>query len=124
MLFPFGFGLSYTTYGYSGLTVTAGENTNVAFTVKNTGVRPGTEIAEVYASLPQSAGEAPKRLVRWTRVDLAPGESKQVSVAVGRDRLTIYDEPTDSWKLVPGDYEIGVGGSSRDLALKSTISFQ
>jgi beta-glucosidase len=124
VLFPFGFGLSYTTYEYSGLTVAAGENTNVAFTVKNTGVRPGTEIAEVYVSLPQSAGEPPKRLVGWTRVDLAPGESKQVSVAVGRDRLTIYDEPTDSWKLVPGQYEIGVGGSSRDLPLKSTISFQ
>ena len=63
VLFPFGYGLSYTTYSYSGLKVTPGAETTVAFTVKNTGSRAGTEIAEVYAGLPASAGEPPKRLV-------------------------------------------------------------
>jgi len=124
VLFPFGFGLSYTTYQYSGLTATAGESTTVAFTVKNTGARRGTEIAEIYASLPQTAGEPPKRLIGWTRVQLAAGESKQVFVPINRDRLTIYDEASDSWKLVPGEYEISVGGSSRDLPLRQAISFQ
>ena len=123
VLFPFGFGLSYTTYAYSGLSVTPGESTTVSFTVKNTGKRAGIETAQVYASLPDSAGEPPKRLVGWIKVELAPGESKQVSVPVSRDRLTIFDEGSDSWKLVPGEYTMRVGGSSRDLVLQKAISY-
>jgi beta-glucosidase len=123
VLFPFGFGLSYTNYAYSGLKVTPGDLTAVSFTVKNSGKRPGTEIAQVYASLPDAAGEPPKRLVGWTRIELAPGESKQVSVPVDHDRLTIYDEESDSWKLVPGQYVIRVGTSSQSLPLQQTISF-
>jgi beta-glucosidase len=123
VLFPFGFGLSYTTYDYSGLFVAAGETTTVSFTLKNTGSRAGTEIAEIYASLPETAGEPPKRLIGWTRVELAPGESGQISVPVSRDRLTVYDEASDSWRLIPGKYVIRVGGSSQDLPLQQTISF-
>jgi beta-glucosidase len=123
VLFPFGFGLSYTSYAYSGLSVALGESTSVSFTVKNTGKRAGTEIAQVYASFPDAAGEPPKRLIGWARVELGPGESKQVSVPVNRDRLTVYDEGSDSWKLVPGQYAIRVGGSSQDLPLQQTISF-
>ena len=123
VLFPFGFGLSYTTYAYSGLSVNSGESTTVSFTVKNTGKRAGTEIAQVYASLPDAAGEPPKRLVGWTRVELAPGESKQVSVPVSRDHLTIYDESSDSWKLTSGNYVIRAGGSSQDLPLHQTATF-
>lgn len=123
VLFPFGFGLSYTTFAFSGLSVTPGDSTTVSFMVKNTGKRAGTETAQVYASLPAAAEEPPKRLVGWTKVELAPGESKQVSVPVSRDMLSIYDEASDSWKLVPGDYVIHVGGSSRDLPLEKGISF-
>jgi beta-glucosidase len=123
VLFPFGFGLSYTTYAYSGLKVTPGDSTEVSFTVKNTGKRPGSEIAQIYASLPDSAGEPPNRLVGWTKVDLAPGESKQVSVPVTRERLQIFDEPSDSWKLIPGQYILRVGASSRDLPLQQSLTF-
>jgi len=123
VLFPFGFGLSYTTYAYSGLKVTPGDSTEVSFTVKNTGKRPGSEIAQIYASLPDSAGEPPNRLVGWTKVDLAPGESKQVPVPVTRERLQIFDEPSDSWKLVPGQYILRVGASSRDLPLRQSLTF-
>jgi beta-glucosidase len=123
VLFPFGFGLSYTTFTYSGIAVTPGDSTMVTFTVKNTGKLAGTETAEVYVSLPDAADEPPKRLVGWTRVELASGESKQVSVPVSRDRLTIYDEASDSWKLVPGSYVIRVGSSSQDLPLQQTMSF-
>ncbi|MFL6602536.1 MAG: beta-glucosidase family protein [Steroidobacteraceae bacterium] len=122
VLFPFGFGISYTTYAYSALSVTRGDTTTVSFTVKNTGERAGTEIAEIYASLPRAAGEPPKRLIGWARVDLASGESKRITVPVSRDHLMIYDETTDSWKLVSGKYVIRVGGSSQDLPLQETIS--
>ena len=124
VLFPFGFGLSYTTYAYSGISVTPGESTTVSFTVKNTGSKSGTEIAQVYAVLPDAAGEPPKRLVGWTRIELKPGESKQVSVPVARDRLSIYDEASNDWKLVPGDYVIRVGGSSQDLPLHQSLALK
>lgn len=123
VLFPFGFGLSYTSFAYSGLAVTPGESTTVSFTVKNTGKRAGSEVAQIYASLPEGAGEPPKRLVGWTKVALKPGESKQVSVAVDRQRLCIFDEASDAWKLVPGSYTVRVGGSSQDLPLQRSLTF-
>ena len=122
VLFPFGFGLSYTSYAYSGLTVKSGDTVNVSFTIRNTGKRDGTEIAEVYASLPESAKEPPKRLIGWARVELAPGESKQVSIPVDHDRLTVFDEASDGWKLVPGNYTVMAGGSSQDLTLHQQLT--
>lgn len=122
VLFPFGFGLSYTSYAYSGLTVKSDDALTVSFSVKNTGKRAGTEIAQIYASLPDSAGEPPKRLIGWARVELAPGESKQVSIPVDNERLTIYDEASDSWKLVPGSYNVLAGGSSQDLPLHQQVT--
>jgi beta-glucosidase len=124
VLFPFGFGLSYTSYAYSALKVESGDSVAVSFTVKNTGNRAGTEIAQIYASLPDSAGEPPKRLIGWARVELAPGESKTVSVPVERERLTIYDEASNGWKLVPGSYTVLAGGSSQDLTLHQQIALQ
>jgi beta-glucosidase len=123
VLFPFGYGLSYTSFAYSGLKVTSGETTSVSFTVKNTGKRAGIETAEVYASLPDAAGEPPKRLVGWAKVELAGGESKQVDIPVVRDRLGIFDEDTNAWKMISGEYVIRVGASSQDLPLKQTVSF-
>ncbi len=101
-----------------------GDELAVSFTVKNTGERAGTEIAEVYASLPDSAGEPPKRLIGWARVELAAGESKQVSIPVNHDRLTIYDEASDSWKLVPGSYTVMAGASSQDLPMHEQFTVQ
>jgi len=114
VLFPFGFGLSYTTYSYSGLK--AGEG-SVTLTVKNTGTRDGTETAEVYARLPESAGEPWKRLVGWQRVALAAGESKTVTVAVESKAISIWDVESQSWKRPSGDYAWFAGGSSADLPL-------
>jgi beta-glucosidase len=122
VLFPFGYGLSYTTFAYSGLTVTPGDTLAVSFTVKNAGSRAGTEISEVYTSFPEAAGEPPKRLIGWSRTDLAPGESKQVSIRISRDRLDVYDQASDSWQLVPGNYSVMAGGSSQDLPLQKDIT--
>jgi beta-glucosidase len=124
VLFPFGFGLSYTTYAYSGLSVKSGDGLSVSFTVKNTGKTAGVEIAQVYTGFPDAAGEPPKRLIGWARVELAPGEQKQVTVAVPQDRVTVYDEASDAWKLVPGSYNLQVGGSSQDLPLHQAVDLK
>ena len=117
-LFPFGFGLSYTTYGYSGLKVSSSQ---VTFEVKNTGARAGAEIAEVYATLPQAAGEPFKRLVAFKKIWLAPGESKTVALELNQHYLSIFNETKDGWNLVAGEYTVEVGGSSRDLPLRGTV---
>ncbi len=120
VLFPFGFGLSYTTYAYSDLKVNAG--TEVNFRVKNSGRRSGWEIAEVYAALPSQAGEPPKRLVGWSKIHLEAGESKNVKVEIDPKYLSIFDENTNGWKLIPGNYTFMVGGSSQDLPLTQKVN--
>ncbi len=125
VLFPFGYGLSYTTYSYADFKVEPGsDTTTVSFTLKNTGSRDGEEIAEVYAALPDSANEPPKRLVGFTKVALKAGESKNVTVTVPRQYLSIYDEKSDQWKLVPGNYTFMAGGSSQELPLTSKVTLQ
>lgn len=124
VLFPFGYGLSYTTYEYSDLKVTPGDHVRVSFTVKNTGARAGTEIAEVYAALPAGTGEPPKRLVGWSRMELGPGESKDVTVEIERLFLSIFDTERNAWQRTPGEYTFLVGGSSQNLALNRSLSLQ
>jgi len=121
-LFPFGFGLSYTKFAYAGLSVRRGNAVEVSFTVRNTGPRAGAEIAEVYAALPASTGEPPKRLVAWEKVQLAPGESKQVRLTVEPQFLSIFNVDKDAWDLVPGDYRILVGGSSAETPLTASLT--
>ena len=122
VLFPFGHGLSYTTYSYSNLRITPGKNPQVAFTVTNTGNRAGAEVAEVYASLPASANEPPKRLIGWSKIQLKPGESKEVTVDINPKYLSIYSVEQHGWQLLPGDYSFMVGGSSQSLPLKQLLS--
>jgi beta-glucosidase len=119
-LFAFGFGLSYTTYAYSGLTVDS--DAKVArLTVRNTGKRSGTEIAEVYARLPKGSDEPYKRLVGWKRVDLAPGESQTISVAIDDRVLKTFDESRNSWNLATGEYQVLVGNSSDNTPLTASL---
>jgi beta-glucosidase len=124
VLFPFGHGLSYTTYSYSNLKVEPGKTPRVTFMVKNTGKRAGAEVAEIYASLPASAAEPPKRLVGWSKVTLKPGESKEVTVEIEPKYLSIFNVEQNGWQLLPGEYGFMVGGSSQNLPLKQTVSLQ
>ena len=119
-LFPFGFGLSYTTYTYSNLTVDDSKRC-AHFTVRNTGNREGTEIAEVYVALPSAAKENYKRLAAWQRVKLAPGESKDVTLPLHPLSLTVFDTGKNDWQLLPGDYSVTAGPSSSDTPLKATL---
>ncbi len=118
VLFPFGFGLSYTSFNYSGLSVTPGEKPSVRFTVRNTGKRAGSEVAEVYAMLPAAADEPPKRLVGFDKVMLQPGESRELTVDVDPLYLSVYDDASGQMKVLPGAYTFAVGGSSQSLELK------
>ena len=122
-LFAFGFGLSYTTYEYSGLSVDSAAKT-VRFAVKNTGKRAGTEIVEVYARLPKDADESFKRLVGWKRVSLSPGESQTITVAIDDRPLKTFDEADNRWIFAPGDYQILVGASSDNVPLTGRLSVQ
>ncbi|HZQ96506.1 MAG TPA: glycoside hydrolase family 3 C-terminal domain-containing protein [Candidatus Sulfotelmatobacter sp.] len=124
VLFPFGHGLSYTTYSYSNLKVEPGTNPRVSFTVTNTGKRAGAEVAEVYASLPAAASEPPRRLVGWSKVKLNPGESKQVTVDVEPKYLSIFNVEQNGWQLLPGEYGFMVGGSSQNLPLTQSVNLK
>jgi len=119
-LFAFGFGLSYTSYTYSGLSIDSNAKA-VRFTVRNTGNRAGTEIGEVYARLPKGADQSFKRLVGWKCVTLAPGESQTVTVVMDPRALQTFDEANNRWNLAAGDYEIFVGASSDNTPLTGTL---
>ncbi len=121
-LFPFGFGLSYTTYAYSDLKATGGHAPSVSFVVRNTGQRPGAEIAQVYLSFPAKAGEPPKRLVAWEKVQLEPGQSKAVVLNIDPLYVFVFNAENDRWEIIPGDYRLLAGPSSADLPLKATVS--
>jgi beta-glucosidase len=120
-LFPFGFGLSYTTFSYAALKTTPGREVTVSFNARNTGRRSGAEIAQVYVALPPGSGEPPKRLVAWQKVELAPGESKTVTVTLDPEYLSIFNAGKDAWELLPGEYKVYVGGSSRNTPLTGTV---
>lgn len=122
-LFPFGFGLSYTSFRYSQLTVDPGHN-RVRFLLENTGRRTGVEVAEAYVRLPKNAGEDFKRLAGWQRVELAPGERKWVAISFEPMALAIFDVAKDQWSWPEGEYKVFVGGSSRELQLGTSFSVQ
>ncbi len=123
VLFPFGFGLSYTTFSYAGLKVENTQKPSIHVTVKNTGKHAGADVVQVYAMLPAAAtGEPPKRLVGFEKVMLQPGESKDITIDVDPLYLSVYDETTAKMKVVPGSYTFAVGNSSQSLPLKAELS--
>jgi len=129
-LFPFGYGLSYTSFAYAQLQVepetTDGTRTmQVSFTVTNTGECVGAEIAQVYLGLPASTGEPPKRLVGWAKVELAPGETEEITVTLDPNAtshpLSYWNVNTHGWETASGDYQVYVGASSRDIRLTGIL---
>jgi beta-glucosidase len=124
VLFPFGYGLSYTSYSYSNLKLTSGNSVRLSFQLTNTGSRAGAEVAQVYAALPASAMEPPKRLVGWSKVQLGAGESKEVTIEIEPWYLSVFDVDRDAWRLPSGSYTFLVGGSSQDLPLKESVTLK
>ena len=123
-LFPFGYGLSYTTFAIANAHVTAEMDSaapgfEVSFDVQNTGTRAGAEVAQVYLGLPAATGEPPRRLVAWQKVPLDAGASQQVSISVSASDvsrpLSFWDVRSKSWRIARGEYVVYVGNSSRNL---------
>lgn len=123
-LFPFGFGLSYTRFQYSNLKVRTGKVVVVSFDVANTGARTGGEVAQVYLGMPENAGEPPKRLVGWEKVHLGAGEMRQVQLTIDPRMLAIFDVGANDWHVLPGEYKLFVGASSRDLPLTAVATLR
>lgn len=121
MLFPFGFGLSYTTFRYSGLSVSA-DGSQATFTLANTGHRKGAEVAQVYAELPAAAGEPWKRLVGWQKVELDAGETRTLHVKVEPLAMSVWDQAAKKWTRPAGTYRVSAGASSADAALTATFT--
>lgn len=105
-LFPFGYGLSYTTFRYSNLNTTTRDDgaVTVTVTVTNAGSRTGTDTTQIYAGLPAGLGEPPQRLVGWQQTTLEPGKSQEISVTIPSQRLATWDAASDSWRDNPGEY--------------------
>ncbi len=129
-LFPFGYGLSYTSFAYAQLQVepdtTDGTGLiQVRFTVSNTGARVGAEVAQIYLGLPASTSEPPRRLVGWAKVELEPGETEEITVTLDPNAtlhpLSYWNVNTNGWETASGDYQVYVGASSRDLRLTDTL---
>ncbi|HYK37483.1 glycoside hydrolase family 3 C-terminal domain-containing protein [Alloacidobacterium sp.] len=138
-LFPFGYGLSYSTFSFSNLDVERdsryGERdwrnfdertVHVSFDVTNTGNRGGAEVAQVYLGLPATTGEPPRRLVGWKKLWLDPYETRNVTINIDPDAslhpLSFWNTSTNGWEIAPGEYMVYIGDSSSDTALLSTFT--
>ncbi|MCR2803820.1 beta-glucosidase family protein [Paenibacillus soyae] len=127
-LFPFGHGLSYTSFGYSDLTVDKRELDDtetllVSVKVRNTGSRAGQEVVQLYVRDPQSAVIRPdKELKGFDKVELAPGEETTVTFRLDKRSFAYYDAEAADWVVESGEFHILIGRSSRDIALEETVN--
>jgi beta-glucosidase len=126
-LFPFGYGLTYTTFKYSGLktdrkTLSDNEIVNVTFNIQNTGNYDSDEVAQLYVSFPGSKVERPaKALKGFARIFIKKGETKNVTIPLKGSDLTYWDTNTNKWILEPGKIEFFVGSSSADPRVKGEL---
>jgi beta-glucosidase len=128
-LFPFGFGLSYTTFKYNNLSIKpvskseSGPRYEISFEVKNTGTREGADVAQVYVGDTQTKVPRPaKELKGFLKVSLGPGETKKVSVLLDSRALSYYDVNAKQWRAEPGDFNVMVGRSSEQIELRGKLT--
>ena len=124
-LYPFGYGLSYTTFGFSNLHVgalTAGGAATVTATVTNTGSVAGADVAQLYVTDPAASGQPPLQLEGYQRVSLAPGASPTVTFPLTQRNLQYWNSTSNGWATSTGSYGISVGDSDANLPLTGTLS--
>ncbi len=117
-LFPFGHGLSYTTFAVSDLKVQGGKALSVSFELRNTGSRAGADVPQVY--LTSAAGKPLRRLIGWEKVRLAPGERKRITMEADPRLLAHFDVKANGWKVAAGNYRVTVGQSASDVGLQGS----
>jgi beta-glucosidase len=124
-LFPFGYGLSYTSFAFEHLTVTPvlglGGHVTVGVDVTNTGSRAGADVAQAYVTDPAAAGEPPRQLKGFAKVELAPGQTKHVTMQLDERAFSTWDTPAQQWTTHDGTYTVSVGDSSRDLPRHGSV---
>jgi beta-glucosidase len=128
-LYPFGFGLSYATFGFANLqapaTAASGATVSVSFDVTNTGSVAGAEVAQLYVSDPSAKAQRPERELKgFAKVRLAPGETKHVSLDLDARAFSYWDESTHGWKIDPGKFVILVGDSSENTPLHADLNLR
>ncbi len=124
-LFPFGYGLSYTTFSFSNLHVgalTAGGAATVTATVTNTGSRSGADVAQLYVTDPSASGQPPLQLEGFQRVNLAAGASTTVTFPLTQQNLQYWNSTSNAWATSTGNYTVSVGDSSASLPLTGTLA--
>jgi beta-glucosidase len=127
-LFPFGFGLSYTTFGYGTPRLSAQEigpdaTLQVSVDVTNTGPRAGKEVVQLYVRDPRSRLQRPeKELKAFAKIHLEPGATRTVTLSVGRDALAYYDDRQQAWVAEAGEFELLIGASSRDIRSRAMFT--
>ena len=124
-LFPFGCGLSYTTFGYSNLVVGAvspSGQAQIGFDLSNTGATAGAEVAQLYLGFPAAAGEPPKLLKGFQRIFLTPGQTQHVTFNLAWEDLANWDATARGWLVTPGAFAVSVGSSSRDIRLTGSLA--
>ncbi|MFC9331220.1 glycoside hydrolase family 3 C-terminal domain-containing protein [Kitasatospora sp. NPDC057015] len=122
-MFPFGYGLSYTTFAFSNLSIsplTRGGSATVTATVTNTGSRAGADVAQLYVTDPAASGQQPRHLEGFARVNLQPGQSQSVSFPLTEQNLRYWNTSTDAWATSTGAYGIAVGDADSAAALTLT----
>jgi beta-glucosidase len=113
--YPFGHGLSYTSFSYSDLTVSGSETITARFTVTNTGDREGADVLQLY--LTEAAGDKRMRLLGFERVELKPGASRQVTLTADPRLLARFDGEAGQWRIAEGTHRVALGKSAEDLVL-------
>lgn len=125
-LFPFGYGLSYTDFSYSGLTAAVGSDGTLTLSgsVTNKGARTGKAVPQLYIGPVGGGWEAPKRLAGWQKLELAPGASSRFSVPVDTRLLATFDVAKKEWVVKPGRYKVWLGASVVDLPVTTEVTLK
>ncbi|MCR5716448.1 MAG: glycoside hydrolase family 3 C-terminal domain-containing protein [Lachnospiraceae bacterium] len=122
VLYPFGFGLSYTTFGYENMKVS---KDGVSFTLKNTGTVDGAEVAQLYVSLPEAkVFRADRELKGFAKVFLKAGESKEVTIPFDDKTFRYWNVKTNSWEIEGGTYQIMIGANLLDIRLEESFAVE